>query len=248
MKRKSYAFHLNVVLKINSNEMAEKIPQNDKLAEPFFSVTITTYNRKVLLKRALNSLLAQTETDWEAIIIDDGSTDNTESEIKPYLENESRFKYVYQKNTGYSLAKNAGIFLSNGKFVTFLDSDDEYFPNHLETRKAILLEHPETEFLYGGLTITGNQFVPDRFDNKKLIPLTECVIGGTFFIKRQLAFSLNGFNDIAVGSDSELFERINKIPVIIRETAIPTYLYHRENPDSLTNLLMKKKGFTNNPG
>lgn len=218
--------------------------RNEQLMEPFFSVTITTYNRADLIKRALNSLLLQTETDWEAIIVDDGSTDNTESVIKPYMENESRIRYVFQKNMGYSLSKNTGIFLSGGKFITFLDSDDEYLPNHLETRKAILKKHPEIQFLYGGIKVIGNQFVPDRFDNKKLIPLSECVIGGTFFVSRPLAISLKGFNDIPMGSDADFFEKINKTSAVIRETFIPTYVYHRENPDSLTNLSMRKE----NPG
>lgn len=222
------------------------MPQLNKSMELFFSVTITTYNRADLIKRALNSLLLQTEPAWEAIIVDDGSTDNTESVIKPYMEKDSRIRYVFQKNMGYSLAKNTGIFLSGGKFITFLDSDDEYFPNHLETRKKILKNHPDTQFLFGGITISGNEFVPDRFDNKKLISLLECVIGGTFFIKRQLAISLNGFNDIPMGSDADFFERINKTSAIIRETSIPTYLYHRENPDSLTNLLMRKENHGKN--
>ena len=228
--------------------MTEPNQQNDKLAEPFFSVIITTYNRAVLLQRALSSLNAQTEKDWEAIIVDDGSSDHTEELIKDVISENKKFKYVYQKNAGYSRSKNTGIFLSKGKYITFLDSDDEYFPNHLETRRDLLANYPATDFLYGGITIAGGQFVPDRFDYKKLISLSECVIGGTFFIKRQVAFSLNGFNDIAMGSDADFFERINKTAAVIRPTLIPTYLYHREDPDSLTNLLMKKEGLINNPG
>lgn len=218
--------------------------KNTKSAEPFFSVILTTYNRAALLKRALDSLCAQTEKDWEAIIVDDGSTDNTATLIKPYLENGSKIKYVYQKNAGYAMSKNTGIFLSKGKFITFLDSDDEYNPTHLETRKAILINHPETEFLHGGVKVTGNQFVPDRFNYNKMIPLSECAIGGTFFIKRQIAVSLNGFADTPMGSDADFFERINKTMAVIRETAIATYIYHRENDNSVTNNLMKKKGLS----
>ncbi|MEO8820384.1 MAG: glycosyltransferase family A protein [Ginsengibacter sp.] len=210
-----------------------------KVAEPFFSVILTTYNRAILLKRALDSLINQTETDWEAIIIDDGSTDNTNLLIKLYLEDAGNIKYVYQENTGYAMAKNTGIFLSKGKFVTFLDSDDEYRPAHLKTRKEILINNPETEFLYGGVEVTGNQMVPDRFDHNKMIPLSECVIGGTFFIKRQVAVALNGFLDTPMGSDADLFERINKTPAIIRETTIPTYLYHRDDENSITHNFMK---------
>jgi len=207
--------------------------------QPFFSVIITTYNRKMLLRRALQSLIQQTETDWEGIIIDDGSTDNTEFEIQPFL-NDTRLQFIYQKNTGYSLAKNSGIFLAKGKYITFLDSDDEYLLNHLETRKQILAKHPEIDFLYGGLCVIGNEYVPDRFDNHKLIHLNDCVIGGTFFIKKELALSLNGFLDIAMGSDAEFFERVGASGSFTQKTSIPTYVYHRENPDSLTNLMMEK--------
>ena len=191
----------------------------------------------------MDSLCAQTEKDWEAIIVDDGSTDNTTSLIKPYLENGNKIKYVYQKNAGYAMSKNTGIFLSKGKFITFLDSDDEYNPTHLETRKAILINHPATEFLHDRVQVTGNPFVPDRFDYNKMIPISECTIGGTFFIKRQVAVSLKGLADTPMGSDADFFERINKTMSVIRETTIATYIYHRENDNSITNNLMKKKGF-----
>jgi glycosyltransferase involved in cell wall biosynthesis len=189
-------------------------------SQPFFSVIITTYNRKMLLRRALQSLIQQTETGWEGIIIDDGSTDNTEFEIKPFL-NDNRLQFIYQKNTGYSLAKNSGIFLAKGKYITFLDSDDEYLLNHLETRKEILAKHPEIDFLYGGLSVIGNEYVPDRFDNHKLIHLDDCAIGGTFFIKKELALSLNGFRDIAMGSDAEFFERVGATSSVIAQYRMP---------------------------
>ena len=223
--------------------MIKSVDKSGEFSEPFFSVTLTTYNRASLLKRALDSLMAQVEINWEAIIIDDGSTDNTRSVIDPYLDNGRRIRYVYQKNAGYAMAKNTGIFLSNGKFITFLDSDDEYLPNHLQSRKGILNNHPETDFLYGGVTVSGNQFVPDRFNYNKMIPLSECVIGGTFFIRRQTALILNGFSNTPMGSDADFFERITKTKAIILETDIPSYLYHRENENSLTNNLMRKQNF-----
>ncbi len=211
--------------------------KNDEIALPFFSVIITTHNRAVLLKRALDSLVTQTETDWEAIIIDDGSTDNTAFEVKSYLENNKKIKYIFQKNKGYALAKNTGIFLSEGKFTTFLDSDDQYSQRHLETRKVILINNPEIEFLHGGVKVIGSQYVPDRFDFNKMIPLSDCVIGGTFFIKREIAVSFNGFKKMQLGSDGDFFERINKAGIQIMKTQTPTYIYHRENVDSITNSL-----------
>jgi glycosyltransferase involved in cell wall biosynthesis len=96
-----------------------------KPAIPFFSVIITTYNRADLLVRALDSLICQTENDWEAIIIDDGSNDDTAERISPFLNSEKRIVYIRQQRRGASVAKNTGIFLSKGKYITFLDSDDE---------------------------------------------------------------------------------------------------------------------------
>jgi len=212
--------------------------KNEAVDLPFFSVIITTYNRATLLKRALESLIAQTETDWEAIIVDDGSVDDTAFAVLPYLRDDSKITYFKQKNAGYSGAKNTGIFLSKGKFITFLDSDDEYAPTHLETRKAILLNHREVQFLHGGVKVIGSQYVPDRFNVNKMILLSDCEIGGTFFIKREVAISFNGFKELPLGSDGDFFERINKAGVRIMKTQIPTYIYHRETDDSITNNLM----------
>ena len=212
--------------------------KNEAVGLPFFSVIITTYNRATLLKRALDSLIAQTETDWEAIIVDDGSVDDTAFAVLPYLGKGSKITYFKQKNAGYSSSKNTGIFLSKGKFVTFLDSDDEYDPTHLETRKAILVNHPEIQFLHSGVKVIGSQYVPDRFDINKMVLLSNCEIGGTFFIKRELAVSFNGFKEMPLGSDGDFFERIHKAGVNIMKTQVPTYIYHRETGDSITNNFM----------
>lgn len=151
---------------------------------PFFSVVLTSYNRAALLKRALQSLVLQTESDWEAIIVDDGSTDDTYRHIAPLVNTGNQFLYYRQTSQGCVAAKNAGIWLSAGKYITFLDSDDEYNPDHLSARKHILLQHPDTDILHGGISIIGSPYVPDRYDIKKMIHLDDCVIGGTFFIKK----------------------------------------------------------------
>lgn len=89
------------------------------------------------MNRAFDTLIAQTETNWEAIIIDDGSSDNTACTVKPYVAWNIKIKYLQQKSRGATFSKNTGIFLSKGKFITFLDSDDEYNAAHLACRKAI---------------------------------------------------------------------------------------------------------------
>jgi glycosyltransferase involved in cell wall biosynthesis len=82
--------------------------------QPFFTVIITTYNRSALLPRALKSLVSQTEKDWEAIIVDDGSTDNTYSHIKDWLNTGSGIIYLRKDHGGVVSAKNHGIKVANG--------------------------------------------------------------------------------------------------------------------------------------
>ena len=206
-------------------------------SRPFFSIIITTYNRVKLLKRALDSLILQTENDWEAIIVDDGSNVNIYSEVVPYLIAYPKITYLWKIHSGEALSKNAGIFSSSGKFISFLDSDDEYQPNHLESRKSILKQNPDARFLHGGASIIGNQYVPDRFNDEKLINLNECVIGGTFFIERSLMYQLKGFRKIYLGTDADLFDRALKEGIEIIETGQKTYIYHHETENSITNKL-----------
>ena len=209
--------------------------KNEKLDLPFFSVIITSYNRAALLKRALDSLISQTEKDWEAIIIDDGSTDHTRFIMQSYLKRNRNIFYIPQKSMGATLSKNQGIFLSKGKFVTFLDSDDEYSPTHLETRKALLIKNSGVEFLYGGVKVIGSEYVPDRHNYQRMVHLSTCAIGGTFFIKRQVSLLLNGFTEMPLGSDGDFFDRAYNKGINMLKTELPTYIYHRETLNSITN-------------
>ena len=205
-----------------------------------FSIVITTFNRAQLLKRALNSMVSQTENDWEAIIVDDGSTDNTHRQILQYLRSYSKIKYIWQPHSTTIPSKNYGIKAAAGKFVAFLDSDDEYHPYHLESRKKFLTENPSIRFLYGGVKVLGNQYTPDKNNPSVSINLNDCVIGGSFIIERKILLSLLGFRDIILGSDSDLFERAEKARIRMAKVQLPTYIYHHENPESLTNKLYLK--------
>jgi len=98
--------------------------------QPFFSVIIPTFNRASLLPRAIDSVLKQTFADWEVIIVDDGSKDNTKEVVEKYAD--QRIRYIYQTNAERSVARNNGIDNAKGQYICFLDSDDYYLPNRLE--------------------------------------------------------------------------------------------------------------------
>src|SRR5438128_3684635 len=96
---------------------------------PTVSVVIPTFNRSKLLINAIDSVLAQTYKDYEIIVIDDGSTDDTRESLRPYM---ARIRYFYQENCGESAARNKGIQVARGKWISMLDSDDVWLPTKLE--------------------------------------------------------------------------------------------------------------------
>ncbi|MCO5248436.1 MAG: glycosyltransferase family 2 protein [Chitinophagales bacterium] len=208
--------------------------ENNQSTIPFFSVIITTYNRAAILRRALESLLRQVEKDWEAIIIDDGSTDDTQKILKEYTEKYPNIRAYFYQNAGPNIAKNRGIQKSKGQFITFLDSDDEYESTHLSSRKEILQSKSQLQFLHGGIKIIGDEYVPDMFYPNQKIHISECAVGGTFFIRQDVVETLGLFADIPMGSDAQFLERVKQSDYNIAKTDLPTYIYHREHESSVT--------------
>ena len=98
---------------------------------PLVSVVIPTYNRAAFVGKAVDSVLNQTFTNYEVIVVDDGSTDDTREQLNKYG---SRIRYIYQENRGVSVARNTGIAASRGEWLAFLDSDDEWQRDYLATQ------------------------------------------------------------------------------------------------------------------
>lgn len=135
---------------------------------PFFSIILPSYNRASFIKKSLLSVQNQVFEDWELIFVDDGSTDETAKIVANFKE--KRFRYFYQQNQERSIARNNGIEKASGKYICFLDSDDEYLPNHLEILHQNILEKNEpTAFFYTGIYKSENQ-------NRTKIPLPKKVL------------------------------------------------------------------------
>ena len=109
------------------------------------SVIIPTYNRKETLKRAIQSVLIQSYTPYEIIIIDDGSDDGTKEWLKDNFPN---VKYIYQMNSGVSSARNKGIKFARGDWIALLDSDDEWLPSKLKDQANEIESNPAAKFLH----------------------------------------------------------------------------------------------------
>ena len=105
---------------------------------PTFSIVIPTYNRASTLMKAVRSVFAQSYTDFEVIVVDDGSTDDTCAALAPFRE---RITYLEQGNAGPGAARNLGLDHAKGEYITFLDSDDLFFPWTLATLAEVIAKH-----------------------------------------------------------------------------------------------------------
>ena len=111
--------------------------------QPLISVLIPTYNRAHCVSRAIESALQQTYANIEVIVVDDGSTDNTEEIVRQKFGSHKQLVYIRQDNAGVSAARNHGIRIAKGDYIAPLDSDDSWEPWKLEMQVACLVAHPE---------------------------------------------------------------------------------------------------------
>ncbi len=175
---------------------------------PIISVIMPLYNKRPYVRRAIESIQQQTFTDWELIIVDDGSTDGSMAEIPL---DDKRIRLLQQENAGPATARNQGIKIAQGKFVTFLDADDYYYPQKLEEEMVLLLKEQKAKWmisafdlekhnditLHGFYDIDGNELETQILivDNA----LCELSVKGIHInglcIDRNLLVHLGGFNE-----------------------------------------------------
>ena len=184
------------------------------------SIIIPTYNRAEFLTEALNSIMSQTYKDFELIVVDDGSSDNTKEVVKNF---DGEIKYLYRKNQGVSAARNLGINEAKGEFLSFLDSDDLWERNKLEKQIDFFDKNKEAKVCYTDeiwvrkgkrvnqmkkhAKYSGNIF-------EKSLPL--CIISASSITIKKDVFARVGLFDesLIVCEDYDLWLRIsNEYPV-----------------------------------
>jgi len=227
---------------------------------PKVSVIIPTYNRAYLIGRAIQSVLDQSYHDFEIIIIDDGSTDNTEEVVKEFQKKDERIRYIKHKgNKGYPKALNTGIKAARGEYIAFQDSDDEWLPEKLKKQMEVF-KNASSDV---GVVYTG--FLRIEKDKKIYIPpswvthkegnihkelLKRNFVGTPAAIVKKECFEKTGMFDeyLPCFQDWELWIRISKYYQFryIAEPLINAYCTPDSisaNPEALTRawkLILKK--------
>lgn len=219
------------------------------MLSPKVSVIIPTYNRAHLIKDAVESVLNQTYQDFELIVIDDGSTDNTREVLAVYKD---KLTYIYQDNQGRSSARNHGIKLAQAEFIAFLDSDDVWFPDKLERQVPILESAPPDVVLVHGykcIVDQNLQLVPGwELKLRKSYTLAEkgeetyenylyfnCIFTSSILVRKTAIIEIDGY-DASIGSleDLDLYLRLllkGYNFTFISEPALIKYRWHEYNTD-----------------
>jgi len=186
---------------------------------PKCSVIIPTYNRAPIIKRAIESVLLQTYQDWELLIVDDCSTDNTQQMIHTEFDDERIKYYKLEVNKGNAGARNKGVEIAKGEYIAFLDSDDEYTPGYLtRALNCISQEENDVDFLWSGtrtIALNGNSvdsiWIPSKesFPNQFLYEL-HVGIGRGFLIKRKCFADLKFDERLRTAVDTDFLIRLKQ--------------------------------------
>ena len=206
---------------------------------PKISIILATYNRSRLLDRPINSIIKQSFSDWELVIVDDGSCDDTKKHIKEISKKDKRIKHIFSKHKGVAHARNIAIKKCKGDYITFIDSDDAYLKNHLKIHHNYLNKNPSVDMIWGGVKVIGNSKIPDQKDKNKLVEAENCTLCGTFFIKNEVLKIVKGFPNISYAEDHALYELIKKKGFNIKKVNYKTYRYYRNEQDSICNIVKK---------
>lgn len=180
------------------------------------SVILPTFNREKFLKRSIESVLNQTYGDFELIVVNDGSTDNTEAVLKEYVSHPN-FLILNQENKGVSSARNLGIKKSTSPLVAFIDSDDEWLPQKLDIQVKDVKENPSYRFFHSNEFWIRNGIqvnIPKKFDksNHNIFErsLESCLISpSTTLLKRELLMEVGFFDEeLIICEDYDFWLRI----------------------------------------
>ncbi|MEZ4798579.1 MAG: glycosyltransferase family 2 protein [Flavobacteriales bacterium] len=210
----------------------------------FFSVVIPTFNRSQLASRAIESVFNQTFSDFEVILVDDGSTDDTKEVLLEKFSKDPRFKYIYQTNAKESAARNNGVMQSTGRFVCFLDSDDYYLSDHLAKLHERIKENGEALAFYHTLS-----YVEHENGERKKLQEEHQVESNPFYylfrnqilpinicIPREVAIKYPFRVDIYNDEDSEMFYRVvSDFPIVAIPEHTVVYFQHQGNSRDFYN-------------
>ena len=222
---------------------------------PYFSIVIPVYNKEKFVVKTIESVLSQTFTDYEIIIVNDGSTDQSEAKISVFKDN--RIKYYSKKNEGVAQARNFGIEKATADYICFLDADDYWYHTFLKTMRRYSSELPEQKVFATAIEIeTKNKTIPAHYS----IPSTsdfeivnffdasqkECALWTSSVCIHKSVFEKVGDFDTKIkhGEDTELWIRIGlQFPIVFIRKILARYVYDDKSISRNSNYYFEQYTF-----
>ncbi|MCS5489026.1 glycosyltransferase family 2 protein [Algoriphagus limi] len=178
--------------------------------DPKISIIIPFFNSEFTLKRAVDSVISQDFSDWELILVNDGSTDDSQGIVQEYLM-DKRVTYLFQENKGVCAARNKGAFNSKAQWLVFLDSDDMLLPGTLYNMGEEIQQNPSYQYFHFGVSYTKGQVREDWFPSHSS---NLSKLAGSFLLKKSVFSRVGGYDEkLKFSENTELFHRIELLNV-----------------------------------
>ncbi|WP_460218191.1 glycosyltransferase family 2 protein [Psychroserpens sp. MEBiC05023] len=211
---------------------------------PFFSVIISVYNKEAYISNTLNSVLNQTYTDFEVIVINDGSTDHSLKILSQFKD--SRITIINQDNLGASQARNHGMRITQGQYIALLDGDDFWDKYYLENIHTLIKQYPNQSVFSTAIAHKhGNTIIPVKYsipNNTKVAVLNyfeasedHTILSGSSTVFKTTILKITGDFDSTIrsGEDTDLWIRIGlHFPIVFLNKVL---VYYVQNQNSLSN-------------
>lgn len=219
------------------------------MPSPLVTVVIPVYNRSRALRATVDSVLAQSFTAWELLIVDDGSTDDTPEVARGYAD--PRVRYLRQENQGHSGARNTGLAEARGEFLAYLDHDDRWLPDKLAQQARLLQNRPGVGLVYGWWRSIDDAGVPQGSDNcpgfRGKVG-AELLLGGNFIqsmslpmMRTDLVRQVGGFNrEMDIVDDLDLFLRLAQLTEF---DYVPEVVLHYNSGSPVRQSRQLERGF-----
>ena len=185
---------------------------------PFISVVIPAYNAAAFLPEVIQSVIDQSYSEWELLVIDDGSTDNTATLVNQYSESDGRVRLISKENGGVSVARNLGAQLAKGELIAFLDSDDLWLKDKLSVHVDYMKSHPQVGVSFSRVELiesdgsTTNKLTDNIVDTLKpqdLFYSNPTVTTSNLVIRKSVFQELDGFDaSMQYNEDIDLLFRL----------------------------------------
>lgn len=210
------------------------------------SIIVPVFNGERFINETINSVINQGYTKWELIIVDDGSIDQTKNIVYSRLAIDSRIKYFFQKNSGQAAARNTGIEVSKGDFIAFLDADDVWSSDKLESCVHVFIDNPSVDFVYSSFNYMdekGDLILSKSYEHPRISNFNDMILKCDFIgtltvvIKSQVVKRFKFDENLHGTEDWDLWIRLSRVSSFyFLPKVLATY---RENPLGSSKKLFK---------